>query len=416
MPKRIESNRLATPEQEALELHAARLLAHPVVQDALPGLKEYWLAKVQPSSELHRLFDWEFEQTAFCGVLNTLNQDSDDPKIHAFGRFGHTLSGTKIPGTKHGHPNPDYIYWFAPVNGESHYILRGETGNAPPAAAEISLLNDRQVYLGNLSLHQIVVDGGGKFAITIDPDPAGDRVNHLQTRPGAFQLLIRNIVGDMESQQPMRFRIERLGSTLTQARTDGEIAPLCGPAIKKLIDDLLFVNANFIMSRPVNTFENPTFNDGGLYAISQAYAPGHFHLEDDEALVFTLTLGNAAYAVVPVTNIWGGIGHYLNRVGSLGTGGARPSADGSYTIVVSLRDPGTDNWVDTGGLHDGVVFVRWAGFDPKTGIDAKPTLACQRMKLSELKAALPPDTRWVGEAERRRQLERHASDYSSFTG
>lgn len=407
---------LATPEQEAFELRAARLLAHPTVQAALPNLKHYWREAVQPNVEFLGLLDQEFEQTAFCGVLNALNQDSDHPGFHLFARFEHMLDGTRIPATKHGHPNPDYIYWFAPVNGESRYVVSVDTGNAPPAAAEISLLDKNQVYLGNLSLHQLVIGSDGKFTITLDSDPAGDRVNHLQTRDGAFQLLIRNVIADLKSQQPMRFGIKRLGAPPAAAPSDDDIAPLCEAHIKKLINDLMFVNANFVMKRPVNTFENPFFSDGGLYSVTQAYAPGHFRLDNDEALIFTLTLGNAAYAVVPVSNIWGGIGDYLHHVGSLGTGRARPNADGSFTIIVSPNDPGIDNWVDTGGLHEGVVFVRWAGFDPATGSKEKPTLGCERVKLADLRAILPGDTRYVNARERIDQSTRHTADYLSLMG
>lgn len=405
---------LATPQQEALELRAARLLSHPTVRAALPGLRDYWRDTVQPNAEFLRLLDFEFEQTALCGIFNALNQDGDNPKIHLQARFEHVLAGTRIPATKHGHPNPDYIYYFAPVNGESRYVVNVDTGKAPPAAAEISLLDKNQVYLGNLSLHQLVIGSDGKFTITLDPDPAGNRVNHLQTRAGAFQLLIRNVIGDLKSQRPMIFTIERLDAAPTADPSDDDIAPLCERHIKKLIDDLMFVNANFVMKRPVNTFENPFFSDGGLYSVTQAYAPGHFRLDDDEALVFTLTLGNAAYAVVPVSNIWGGIGHYLNHVGSLGTGRARPNADGSFTVVVSPQDPGVENWVNTGGLHEGVVFVRWAGFDPATGIEEKPTLACKRVKLIDIGAELPVGTRFMNAEERRDQVARHASDYLSI--
>jgi hypothetical protein len=409
-------NPLVTAEQDAMELRAVRLLARPDIRAACEVLKEYWLGKVRPNAEQRALFDWEFDQTAFCGVLNALNQDGDHPKLHAFGRFAHAVSGVHAPGTKHGHPNPDYIYWFAPVNGHSRYVISGHTGNAPPAAAEISLLDGKQVYLGNLSLHQIAIDADGGFTITVDPDPAGDRPNHLRSSPGAHQVLIRNVLSDLDGQLPMSLAIERLGATPVEEPDDDEIAPLCGPHIKKLIDDLMFVNANIVMPHPVNVFENPAFHDGGVYSVSQAYAPGHFRLADDEALVFTLTLGDAAYAVVPVTNIWGGIGHYLEFVGSLGTGRAIAGADGSYCVVVSLKDPGIYNWVDTGGLHEGVIFVRWVGFDPKLKTGAKPTLTCRLVELAELENALPPDIKRVTAAERLAQLERHASDYRRVTG
>lgn len=38
---------------------------------------------------------------------------------------------------------------------------------------------------------------------------------------------------------------------------------------------------------------------------------------------------------------------------------AKPNADGSYTYVVGPEDPGVANWLDTAGLHDGYILLRW---------------------------------------------------------
>ncbi len=37
--------------------------------------------------------------------------------------------------------------------------------------------------------------------------------------------------------------------------------------------------------------------------------------------------------------------------------------DGSFTLVVSHRDPGMPNWLDTAGHREGVVFCRWLQAD-----------------------------------------------------
>lgn len=408
---------LALPVQQALGRRAARLLARLDLQPTLDALRAHWRDSVQPNAEQLALFEFEFEQTAFCGAMNALNDNGGRPALHAFGRFAHELDGMRIPGTKHGHPNPDYIYWFAPVDDRSHYVITGSTGGLPPIAAEFSLLDAKQVYQGNLSVHQIVTDPAGNFTITLDPDPAGERPNHLQSKPGAWQLLVRNVLSDLRAERPMTIRIERLGATPpTTEEDDDAVAARVGRHIRKLIDDLLWVNANLVYARPVNRFDEPTIHDGGVYSVSQAYAPGHYRLADDEALLFRLTLGNADYAVVPVTNVWGGLGHYLDHVGSLGTGRAEPDADGGFTIVVSMVDPGIANWVDPAGQHEGVIFVRWVGFRPENRDRPKPTLECRLLKLAELSALLPAGTRRVTPDERAAQRARHREDYLAVTG
>ena len=38
---------------------------------------------------------------------------------------------------------------------------------------------------------------------------------------------------------------------------------------------------------------------------------------------------------------------------------ARPNPDGSWTVVISARDPGVPNWLDTGGRLEGFALIRW---------------------------------------------------------
>ena len=43
---------------------------------------------------------------------------------------------------------------------------------------------------------------------------------------------------------------------------------------------------------------------------------------------------------------------YWTRETSLTMGRTKPNADGTYTVVVSVNDPGVHNWIGTGGLQE----------------------------------------------------------------
>ena len=85
--------------------------------------------------------------------------------------------------------------------------------------------------------------------------------------------------------------------------------------------------------------------------------------------------GGAEYFTVPLSNIWGTTLDILDRTGSLNKAQSRPNEDGTYTYVIAGQDPGVHNWIDTGGLPEGILTLRMAEF-PEGG--ARPDLAAHR--------------------------------------
>lgn len=405
---------LATPEQEALELAAVRLLQRADVQKMVREVADYWrAATTAPADHLAR-FEGEFEQAAFCGIINALNLDPNHPKVQIFARFEHETAGVRIPGTKASNPNPDYIYRLCPIDGAGHFVFHGTAPARRPIGFEFSVLDRDQVYLGNISAAELAVGSDGRFQITVDPEPANGRPNHIQTRPGAFQVLVRDILADVAVERPYGLRVERLGA-VPPPRGEAEIVALVAPTLRKYVDDLMPLIGR-LAQMPANQWAAPTIPTGAALSGRQAYSGGRFQIADDEALIFTLTLGGAGYAVVPVNNMWGGVNDFLHHVGCLGTGRARPNPDGSFTFVLSLSDPGIYNWVDPDGLHDGLSIIRWMAFGRDADAGDKPTLQVRLVKLAELPTVLPPGVPRVDAAGRHQQLTRHCADYLAAMG
>lgn len=411
----LSGHPIATPDQIRMELAAVELLKHPVVQEARERIGRAWIEKQRPSAELRAVFEREFEQIALCSAINVLNADGHHPKIHAFCRFPHRHSGVAIPGTKAGHPNPDYVYRFIPVNDRSHYVISGRVPAHEPAAFEFGLIDHDQVYQGTISGHELAIGPDGSFTISVDPEPARGRVNHIRSRAGACQIIVRDVLGDVARDCPYALVVERLARGPAPAPLDDDPALRFAAALQKFIDDLDAATAMLIGGRDYNQFVSPALHSDGVYLSTQAYAPGRYRIKDDEALVLNLTLGNAAYAVVPVSNYWGGINDFLNHIGCLGTGRAAPNPDGSYTFVLSMRDPGVHNWIDPDGQHEGILCIRWVGFDPSRA-GPPPTLSTRLVKLDELPGALPADCPRVTAAQRADQLDRHRAAYLGVMG
>ena len=149
--------------------------------------------------------------------------------------------------------------------------------------------------------------------------------------------------------------------------------------------------------------------DGALR--NQIYIMGKFELADDEALVLDVHLGGAKYFIAPITNIWGTTNEIVHRNGSLNSAQSKPNADGTYTFVVSVADPGVHNWIDPDGMREGLMTLRWAEFE---GGRPSPQLGVQSriVKLAELAGSVPKDTAFLTPDGRRNQLAERAASYA----
>ena len=371
--------------------------------------RRYWLEQIAPDVQAHGCFDGEFEQAAFCAALGVLNADANHPRVHAFGRLSHEMHGLAVPGTRAGHPVSDYVYRFVPIDASSRFILRGSARSGwAPRAFEVGLIDSRQTYLGTISKHELRIDGDGSFEIVIDPRASAGQVNHIRSAADARQLVIRDILADVSVERPFGVEIARCGPPALGPATDAAILNAYEPALRKFIDDLLPVNK--LLATPPNVFASPALHAQGGHLVTQAYSAGHINLQDEEGLLVRMTLGNAAYAVVPLTNVWGGVGNFLEHRTALGTGRAAANPDGSYSFLISHHDPGVSNWVGTGGLQRGVVIFRWVGLRQNAGGSA-PELETSVIRLADLPSQVGTEVPRVDRAERHAQLLKHRVDY-----
>ncbi|MET0658959.1 MAG: hypothetical protein ABW110_12470, partial [Steroidobacteraceae bacterium] len=118
----------------------------------------------------------------------------------------------------------------------------------------------------------------------------------------------------------------------------------------------------------------------------------------------------AKYIGFQLTDPWLRSVDYWSHNSSLSDRQAKANADGTYTYVIAPKDPGVHNWLDTGGLNDGDVLVRWEGISGKPAVE-KAVHSARLVKLTELSAALPPNTPRVDPGERKRLLAARTAEY-----
>ena len=347
---------------------------------------------------------------------HAVDGDPQRPRIMWVDGAAHGSGDLAMPHAGYGFDNPDNIYRIVPIDGQSHYEITGVRGDRAPAQ-ETFLLYDSipgdgegpiDGPVGGIDDQKIVTGADGAFTITIGPEPRSGGANHIQTNANARILLIRDSLSDWAAQSPNALQVRRIdGPAPLPPRTDNEIAAEGLRLAPKEIAFWLKYADTAIYNRPVNTVPAPNRRGGGLGLT----ANGFFHMADDEALIVTVDAKGARYLGAEVADPWAISVDYVAHTGSLNTGQVRPNMDGSYSFVIAPHDPGVWNWLDTGGLRDGSLCIRWQVLPADVAPDAV-IRDVRLVKTAALAKELPAGAPMISSADRRKQLRQRVEDYA----
>ena len=208
-------------------------------------------------------------------------------------------------------------------------------------------------------------------------------------------------MADWSSQLPNDLQIERIDDTPSTPRDRAEIVKQATKFIAKL-DEAYVQFLELPWKLPVNQLK-PALRPLAYGLPGSGAAIGRFSIKSNEALVVTLDTVGAKYLGFVLGDPWQRSLNYWDHFASLNNFQAKANDDGTITYVISIKDPGVNNWLDTEGLHNGIITLRWEGFPPGADI-SKGFRGAQVVKLSDLASVLPAGTVTVTPAERAQQL------------
>ncbi len=405
---------LATGDQRDAERLALRLIEHPRIRAAREAARALLLAdKVAATPDGRIGLDRALDQWVLALAMRVVNADAFRPVVtwNVYNPprhwFGHTYPGAAV-----AIDNPDNSNREIPIDGASSYEIHGRF-NAYPTQITFEMVTDFNAYSGvgrtlsALTTQQIVADSGGAFTITIDGNPADGRPNHMRSEPGLLYVFVRDSMADWR----------QVPAELTVRRTGGKPPPPPrGEAA--IIDDIVGsmpvwvefwrgFKDDFLGYPEPNRLVGPIGRPGGWGFL----AGGRFRLEDDDAVVVTTGDGGANYTGFQISDPWTISPDLVHRLGSLNKSQARPNADGTYTYVLSLRDPGVHNWIDSVGLHEGWMLTRWQGVPPATD-PARLIRSVVTVKLAALASALPDGAPLIDLAGRTAQIAARIAEHA----
>ncbi len=405
---------LATPEQRDAERLALRLIEHPAVRAAREEARTLLLADPVSQGFDGRIgLDRALDQWVLALAMRVVNADPWRPAVvwnvynPARHWFGHTYPGAAV-----AIDNPDNSNREIPIDGACAYEIYGRFGK-PATQFTIEIVADFDGYAGlgrtlcALASQQIVADGDGRFIITVDGSEGGDRPNHLRSEPGRLWIFARDSMADWK-QVPTSLSVRRIGGPdAPPERTEEAIVADIVASMPVWVRFWNGFKDDFLGHPEPNQLVGPIGRPGGWGFL----AGGRFRVGGDEAVVVTTIDGGASYTGFQISDPWTISPDPVHRLASLNRSQARPNPDGSITYVLSACDPGVHNWIDTTGLLEGWMLLRWQGVPPTTD-PAILIKSVRPMALAALTKALPEGVPMANLATRADQIATRIADHA----
>jgi Protein of unknown function (DUF1214) len=309
-------------------------------------------------------------------------------------------------------PNADTVYKKALITPGGTYRIRGDRGS-------LRILKMAQVWvfpeetgktnpgIGIVTYNDfnaLNADANGHIDVILSATrPAGYTGDWWELNARTKGLLIRQVAYDWSRERDPRFSIERLDAPITRPRPPAadlerrlrEIAALTGNTAIVLADHVDEVRKQGAINRlqEWNAGGTKLTQTGGL--IGQFYYEGAYELKDDEALIFEAKVpSTCGYWSMILTNDVYETTDWYNNHSSLNGAQARVDSDGKVRAVISAKDPGVPNWLDTAGYASGVIQGRW------TDCNEQPIPTLRKVAFSRLRRELPKGTPAITADER----------------
>ncbi|MGN6723893.1 MAG: hypothetical protein ACTHJM_14890 [Marmoricola sp.] len=287
--------------------------------------------------------------------------------------------------SRQGLDNPDTIYFHAYLTEGASYLVSGKRGTTADLSFQIMdgtySSDGAPNTLAAFDDRELDVSDDGTFEWRFGPE--------LGLKKGS-NLIIREVSNDWTEERGT-LRIQRLDtagvprgpwSTQTSAKRFATAAKL----LTGRIHTWFAFPEWFTYKEPVNTLTVPKSTPGGL--ASQFSSIGHYDLADDQAMIVTVPVCDAApYQAIQIGSRWYVSTDYEHHQTSLTRAQSHIDPDGKMRYVISEKNPGVANWLELTGHPKGVMMLRWQRLERDLTAGDGPTV--EVVPFAEIQRNLP---------------------------
>jgi hypothetical protein len=287
---------------------------------------------------------------------------------------------------------PDCLYMRATLRGGETYRIFGNRGTARYVGLQTM---NGIVSTANCLVDDLETDANGNFAVVLSSDER--QGNWMRVDGEHPTLVVRHFFYDWDSETPSSLQIERIGAEVEPTRRP--VAPDVAvsrqiSALGEFVHDNLKFFLDFNAGPPANAFMPPIDRSEMGAAAENRPVIGRYELDQDEALILEVEPPEGVYWSFSLGNQWWETIHYGRHQSSLNAHQATIDPDGILRLVISSRDPGVANWLDTAGHSNGAMILRCVR------TETAPTPSARVVKFADVLSELPADTAIVSPEQR----------------
>lgn len=326
-----------------------------------------------------------------------------------------------LPMMNNGNPDNTYI---APATGDDTWTMTIYPGPGTQDTVLSTMLGDSVTSsydtARSYSLSQFTPNADGSYTITMSPTEQPG--NWVDTQD-SVAMLNRFSAGDWGlMQSSMTYHESGTPGYTMPVLSDDDIKSILDTIATNMVEQNATSNyigfAQYFSEIPFNTMSDiitAGSNEIGPALLGQYGSLGRFELDPDEALIVKVPNLESAYSSIMISSALNNVGAqpgWASTVAGLNDTRAFQSSDGFTYYVISGKDPGVANWLDTDGLSNGDIGQRWQSHDPEISIEDIPKITTAVVPVVDVENYLPTDFPSVTAAERAANLQNHMLEYA----
>lgn len=305
--------------------------------------------------------------------------------------------------TQWGGPNQDNSYHHARIDPTRRYRMHGRMNSCEEVALTLRVGFMHMEEWGTklaITFSDRGIGPGDEFELFFGGD--GSDPDWIQIPEEVTTLSLREYYIDWRPLEPAVMTLECLDEVVAPPRLqEAGLEAQLDHALHQITRSITHWNEYMNEHRRKGTDNRfaPTMEVTKGFAQAR-YSFCFFELGPDEALYIETDVPDARYWGLQLANMaWFEQVDPIHRITTINQKQAHIDPDGRVRVVLAHEDPGTPNWLDSGGHHDGLLTFRW--FWAKS--DPSPTTRV--VKLAEVASLLPPDTPRIDSAARMREIQ-----------